>query len=104
MEREYSFLIDNNSRVVSWGKSLSQITRLKSSKAVGKAYHDVFPRLLSDNKDAVSLAMSNNKKVLLKGYTLECPFKSMSADILIERAANEKGPAGARVTLSNVVC
>ena len=109
MENEYSFLIDTNSHVVSWGRQLSHITGLKSSSALGRTYHEVFPRLLSDDEDAVQLALSSKKKVLLKGYSLECPFKSMTADILIERATEGKNSAGkdaagARVTVTNIIC
>ncbi len=109
MDNDYSFLLDTNYRVVSWGKQLSHITGMKSSKTLGKTYHEVFPRLLSDQEDAVQLAMSSNKKVLLKGYPLECPFTSITADILIETVKEGentagKGAAGARVTISNIVC
>jgi len=109
MEGDYSFLVDKNSRVVSWGKLIGHITGMKSSKSLGKTYHEVFPRLLSGDEDAVTLALSTNKKVLLKGYELECPFKSMTADVLIQRVVEGKntagkGVAGARITVSNVVC
>jgi len=67
MDEEYSFLVDNNSRVTSWGRQLSQITGMKPSGVLGKTYYEVFPRLLSDNKDAVTSVLSDNKKVLLKG-------------------------------------
>lgn len=107
MENEYSFLLDINSRVVSWGKQLSHVTGLKSSKTLGKVYSEVFPRLSCDDEDAVQLALSGKKKVLLKGYRLECPVKAMTADILIERETegeDSSGAAGARVTVSNIVC
>jgi two-component system nitrogen regulation sensor histidine kinase GlnL len=109
LEEDLSFVVDKNSLIVSWGKKLGQVMGKSSSKALGKVYHEVFPRLLTDDKDAIASSLAGKGKIILKEYHFKCPYDSLAADIGIEPMTNVKGVngktgKGARVTMSNVVC
>ena len=105
----YSFTVDRRSRIVSWGEQLGEMMGKTAADTVGRAYHRVFPRLLSDGKDALLLSLSTNEKMLLKAYSLKCPYDAMTADIQIEpvagtRERERKDVKGADVTISNILC
>ena len=109
MEEGYSFTVDKEARVISWGEKICHIAGKESSMALGKPYHEVFPRLLSDSEDAVSLALSGSGKIVLKGYTLKCPHEGVTADIGLEpskdiRDSRGRKIRGVKVTVSNIVC
>ncbi|MGC2061464.1 MAG: ATP-binding protein [Thermodesulfovibrionales bacterium] len=109
MAEGYSFTVDRRSRIVSWGEQLGAIMAIKAADTVGKTYHRVFPRLLSDGKDALALSLSTNANMVLKAYSLKCPYDAMTADIRIEPVADRRERArkevrGADVTISNILC
>ncbi len=109
MAEGYSFTVDKRARIVSWGEQLGEMMGKTAADTVGKAYHRVFPRLLSDGQDALSLSLSTNEKRLLKSYSLKCPYDSMKADVRIDPVAetNKRSKVsvrGADVSISNIVC
>ncbi len=109
MEEGFSFTVDKNSLIISWEEKLGQVMGNASPKALGKVYHEVFPRLLKDSNDAVSLSLSGNEKIILRKYAFKCPYDAITADIRIEplesvKDARGKKGRGAKVTLSNVIC
>jgi two-component system nitrogen regulation sensor histidine kinase GlnL len=109
MAEGYSFTVDRRSRIVSWGEQLGEMMGKTAADTVGKSYHRVFPRLLSDGQDALLLSLSTHEKMLLKAYSLKCPYDAMTADIQIEPVTDTKERAkddvrGADVTISNILC
>jgi two-component system nitrogen regulation sensor histidine kinase GlnL len=103
MEEGFTFITDKESRIISWGEQMSRFMGRQASETIGKAYHEVFPRLLSDNTDAVSSALTKNRKVVLTGYRLTCPHHAMTADVVVE-PVRERNLKGAKVVISNVTC
>ncbi|MBA4373584.1 MAG: hypothetical protein C0402_12085 [Thermodesulfovibrio sp.] len=109
MSEGYSFTVDRRSRIVSWGEQLGEMMGKKAADTVGKAYHRVFPRLSSEGQDALALSLSTNEELLLKAYSLKCPYDAMTADIQIvpltdAKARTGKPVRGADVTVSNILC
>ncbi len=103
MEEGFTFITDNNSRIISWGDQISSVMGQQPGETIGKVYHEVFPRLMSEDADAVSSALRKNRKVVLKGYALACPRQSMTADITIE-PVKVKNSKAAKVVVSGVTC
>jgi two-component system nitrogen regulation sensor histidine kinase GlnL len=103
MEEGFTFITDSKSRIISWGEQISRVMGRQPAETVGKLYHEVFPRLMSEDADAVSSALKKNTKVVLKGYPLACPRQSMRANIIVEpvRVRNLKA---AKVMVSSVTC
>jgi two-component system nitrogen regulation sensor histidine kinase GlnL len=109
VEEGFSFIVDKNSLIVSWGEKLGQVMGKTVQETLGKVYHEEFPRLVKDGNDAVALSLVGNERIALKKYSLKCPSDAIAVDIRIEPLENiedvrgKKG-RGARVTLSNPVC
>jgi two-component system nitrogen regulation sensor histidine kinase GlnL len=103
MEEGFTFITDKEGRIISWSEQIGRFTGKRAPDTVGKVYHEVFPKLVSDNTDAVSSALTKNSKVVLRGYPLACPHHSMTADVVIE-PQRERNRKTARVAISNVTC
>jgi two-component system nitrogen regulation sensor histidine kinase GlnL len=103
MEEGFTFITDKECRIISWGEQISRFIGKQAPETIGKVYHEVFPRLVSDNTDAVSSALTKNRKVVLTRYPLACPHHSMTADVAIE-PVRERNLKAARVVISNVTC
>jgi two-component system nitrogen regulation sensor histidine kinase GlnL len=109
MEEGFSFVVDKNSLIVSWGEKLAQVVGKAAPETLGKAYHEEFPRLLKDGDDAVAASLARKERITLRKYSFKCPSEAIAADIKIEpldniEDAKGKKGRGARVTLSNPVC
>lgn len=105
MEEDFSFYVDRNSNVISWGEQVGRITGKSASKTLGRNYRSVFPKILSGGgQDAVSLALSINEKIAIKGFELKCPGQAMIADVIIDPLRGDTEPRGAKVTVSRIIC
>jgi two-component system nitrogen regulation sensor histidine kinase GlnL len=103
MEESFNFITDKDTRIICWGEQIARFMGKQAPETIGKVYHEVFPKLVSANTDAVSSALTKNSKVVLRGYPLECPHHSMTADVVIE-PQRERNRKTARVVISNVIC
>jgi two-component system nitrogen regulation sensor histidine kinase GlnL len=103
MEEGFTFITDKQARIISWGKQIGDFMGKQAPETLGKVYHEVFPKLVADNADAVSSALTKNSKVVLRAYPLTCPHHSIMADIVIE-PQQERNRKTARVAISNVTC
>ncbi len=109
MEEGFSFEVDKNLRIISWGEKLGQVMGKSARSALGKVYHEELPRFLIEDSDALALSVSGNEPITLKKYSFTCPQDGMTADIRIEPREEEpdamgKDEGGAKVTLSNLTC
>lgn len=102
MQQSYGFCTDRNLRITSWDEIISHVTGIKSSEAIGKKYYEVFPRILSKDKDALSLCLEKRKKIELKNYSFQCPHSVMKADVKIEPIKTSKDIKGLSVTIANM--
>lgn len=98
----YTFTINKKMLVDAWDERIAALTGEPASVAVGKKYYDVFPRLLFRDKDAVSLVIEKQRKLVLKGHVFHCILYRVTADIKIEPALTTKGMKGVAITVSNV--
>lgn len=79
--KEFSFNIDGNLRITMWDDGIAQYTGTSSRRALGKKYFEVFPRIMIDQRDAVSDVFKIKKPLILKGYRFQCPYGHISASI-----------------------
>jgi two-component system nitrogen regulation sensor histidine kinase GlnL len=82
--KEISFSADKKLCICSWGKEVAEFTGQSSTHIIGKKYYEIFPRIFTDNKDALSVAIKNVKPLSLKGYSFNCLYGRIKADIRIK--------------------
>jgi two-component system nitrogen regulation sensor histidine kinase GlnL len=89
--KEISFSTDKKLRISSWGKEVAEYTGQSSTQIVGNKYYEIMPRIFTDNKDALSEAIKNKKTLSLRGYSFNCLFGRIKADIKIKpmRSGNQ---------------
>jgi len=85
MKKPY-FCTDKQLRICSWEKEISEFTGQPASSALGHKYYDIFPRILTDKKDALSRVIKNGKPLILKKYPFPCLYGGLTADIKIKPA------------------
>jgi two-component system, NtrC family, nitrogen regulation sensor histidine kinase GlnL len=82
--KEISFSADKKLCICSWGKEVAEFTGQSSTHIIGNKYYEIFPRIFTDNKDALSEAIKNDKTLSLKGYSFNCLYGRVKADIRIK--------------------
>jgi two-component system nitrogen regulation sensor histidine kinase GlnL len=92
--KELTFNIDRNLRIALWDQEIAQYTGTSSRRALGKKYFEVFPRIMIDQRDAVSEVFKKKKSLVLKSYRFQCPCGHISASIKLAPWTN--GSAGAK--------
>jgi two-component system nitrogen regulation sensor histidine kinase GlnL len=99
--KEISFSTDKKLCICSWGKEVAEFTGQSSSHIIGNKYYEIFPRIFTDNKDALSEAIKNDKTLSLKGYSFNCLYGRIKADIRIKpiKSRNQKVDS-VKVTIS----
>jgi two-component system, NtrC family, nitrogen regulation sensor histidine kinase GlnL len=102
MTTEYRFTLDRKLRVKSWDEHLEEITGEPTSAALGKKYHEVFPRLIYRDRDAAAYAVEHGKKVSMKKYGIHCLSFRATADIVIQPIPASNGVKGVSVSILNV--
>jgi two-component system, NtrC family, nitrogen regulation sensor histidine kinase GlnL len=90
---ELTFNIDRNLRITLWDDGIAQYTGITSRRALGKKYFEVFPRIMIEQRDAVSEVLKKKKAMVLKGYRFQCPCGHISASIRIAPSTNGSGGA-----------
>ncbi len=83
MKGDFSFSVDTNLRINSWGKKITEFSGKTSSSVLGKKYYEVLPRIFVENRDAISTTIKNNKVLNLRGYTIKCFYGNICSDIRI---------------------
>jgi two-component system nitrogen regulation sensor histidine kinase GlnL len=82
--KEISFSADKKLCICSWGKEVAEFTGQSSTHIIGNKYYEIFPRIFTDNKDALLEAIKNDKTQSLKGYSFNCLYGRIKADITIK--------------------
>jgi two-component system nitrogen regulation sensor histidine kinase GlnL len=82
--KEIFFSADKKLCIRSWEKEVAEFTGQSSTDIIGKKYYEIFPRIFTDNKDALSEAIKNDKTLSLKGYSFNCLYGRINADIRIK--------------------
>jgi two-component system nitrogen regulation sensor histidine kinase GlnL len=79
----YAFSVDKKLRINSWSKELEKIYGKSFSEVLGVPYHELIPRIIKDDKDAVMQAIKNGRPITLKSYQMICFYGESKADIHI---------------------
>ena len=79
----YAFSVNKKLRINSWSKELEKIYGKSSSEVLGIPYHELIPRIIKDDKDAVMQAIKNGRPITLKSYQIICFYGESKADIHI---------------------
>jgi two-component system nitrogen regulation sensor histidine kinase GlnL len=82
--KELSFSTDKKLCIRSWGKEMAEYTGKPSANILGSKYHEIFPRIIIDGKDALAVAIKKNRAITRKGYSFNCLFGRVKADIKIK--------------------
>jgi two-component system nitrogen regulation sensor histidine kinase GlnL len=82
--KELLFSTDKKLRVCSWEKEIAEFTGRPASRTIGNKYYENFPRILTNDKDAVAKAIETQRAVTLKKYSFPCIAGSFQADIKIK--------------------
>ncbi len=78
-----SFHTDDKLCIRSWDKEIATFTGQPASQIVGNKYYEIFPRIFSDNKDALAEVIKKKKAISYKGYSFNCLYGCIKADIKI---------------------
>ena len=95
-----SFSTDKNLSILSWDESIEQFTGRARSSVLGRKYYDVLPRIVIDERDAISAVLESEKTLTLKSHAFRCLFGQIRADISIRPARSKGGAISAEVTIS----
>jgi two-component system nitrogen regulation sensor histidine kinase GlnL len=103
MKQAYTFMTDSGLRINSWSKEIAEITGKPSSAVLGKKYHDVLPRISTEDTDAVLTAIKGRKMLAFEEYNFNCLSGRIVAAIRINpiKAVNGK-ITGAEVAISPI--
>jgi len=81
--KELAFQTDDKLCIRSWEDDIAAFTGQPASKIIGNKYYDVIPRIYVNEKDALIEAIKKKSTVICKGYSFNCLYGCMKADITI---------------------
>ncbi len=82
--KELLFCTDKKLRVCSWEKEIAEFTGRPASLTMGNKYYEIFPRMVVNEKDAITKVIETKKTLTLKKYSFPCVAGSFTADIKIK--------------------
>ncbi|MEC4685169.1 MAG: ATP-binding protein [Nitrospirota bacterium] len=91
MKQSYSFCTDDMLCINSWGNEITEVTGIPSSAVLGMKYYEVLPRILADDRDALSVALADKTPLNLKGYSFNCLHDRVKADVRIDPVRVDSG-------------
>lgn len=91
MNQSYSFCTDDRLYINSWGTEITELTGMASSAVLGMKYYEVLPRILADDRDALSVVLADKTPLNLKGYSFNCLHDRVKADVRIDPARVDSG-------------
>ena len=89
--KEVVFYTDRTLSIRSWGGKIAEFTGKSPEIVIGRKYYEILPRIIIDNKDALSEAIKKKKKISSKKYTFNCLYSQMKADIKINPIQSAEG-------------
>ncbi len=78
-----SFETDNKLCIRTWDKDIATFTGKAASQILGNKYYEIFPRIYSEDRDALAEAIVKKKALSFKGYSFNCLYGGIKADIKI---------------------
>ncbi len=78
-----SFETDKKLCIQSWDKDIASFTGKPASQIIGNKYYEIFPRIFSEDRDALVEAIVKKKTISFKGYSFNCLYGGIKADIKI---------------------
>ncbi len=78
-----SFETDNKLCIRSWDKEIATFTGKPASQIIGNKYYEIFPRIYWEDKDALAEVIAKKKVKSFKGYSFNCLYGGIKADIKI---------------------
>jgi len=64
---------------------------MPSSAVLGMKYYEVLPKILADDRDALSVALADKTPLNLKAYSFNCLYDRVKADVRIEPVRVDSG-------------
>ena len=89
--KELSFSTDKKLCIRSWEREIAEFTGQPSSHIIGNKYYDIFPRIYTEDKDALEQAIKKNKTITFKEYPFNCLYGRIKADIKIKPVRSRNG-------------
>ena len=80
----YHFSTDPAFRIVSWGEKLAALTGKADSQVLGRKYWEAFPRIFSEDQDALEAVLKNKHGLNLEKHNFACLLGQIRADVKIE--------------------
>lgn len=100
MEQRYCFRTDDMLCIKEWDENMAELTGIHFAAVSGKKYHDVIPRIIDGDRDALLVAMERGEASRLD-YTFSCLGGQSRANIAITPQKNRAGKVtGAEVCVS----
>lgn len=101
MKQRYCFRTDLHLRITEWDENIAAFTGKPQVSVMGRAYHEALPRIVVGRSDAVALAVSGQREIVLDGYGFTCLHGTINADIRIAPLARgTEGGGGAEVAFT----
>ena len=89
--QSYTFCTDSRLRISVWDERIAELTGRPLPTAMGKKYFEVLPRIILDDRDALSLAVKRNKTLTFKRYSFNCLHGQIDADVSVEPVCDVNG-------------
>jgi two-component system nitrogen regulation sensor histidine kinase GlnL len=97
----FSFSVDRNLRINSWGEELERIYGKSSTEVKGVPYYEIIPRIKKGSKDVVMQVVKNGKPIILEEYHVGCFFAEVNGAIHITPLREKAGEVnGANIIIS----
>ena len=80
----YRFSTDTDLRISSWCEQISSLTGKTAPQVIGKKYWEVFPRIFSDEKDALRTVLETKHAMRLERHKFDCLLGQIRADITVD--------------------
>ncbi len=94
------FEVNQSLEIVNFNEDFGRLSIPNSRSFHGTPYHELLPRIISDNNDIVESVITLGKPISLEGYKFGCFFDSLAADIAVSPVWGENiYPSGALVRI-----
>jgi two-component system nitrogen regulation sensor histidine kinase GlnL len=96
----YSFSTDRKLSIIAWDDEISRFTGKPPSAVLGKKYFDIFPRIITDDRDAISTVFDKRSSLTLRRYCFNCLIgHQMYADISIKPVITRNAVSSVEVSI-----
>ena len=96
----YHFGTDPELRIVSWGEKIATLTGKADSQVLGRKYWEAFPRIFSEDQDALGAVLKNKHGLSLEKHSFDCLLGQIRSDVNIEPVMEQGQVKTIEVTVS----